>query len=78
MMVLLFYLKHIIDGLRQAIINGQVFNEREEKDGIHVHRIFSNYVTLTTLGQWGRLELGMAYELSAWPNRPENTIRVGN
>lgn len=66
------------NGRRQAIINGQVFNEREEKEGIQVHRIFSNYVTLTTLGQWGRLELGMTYELFAWPNRPENNIKVGN
>ncbi|UQB43037.1 hypothetical protein JX580_03915 [Thiomicrospira microaerophila] len=64
-------------GSRQAIINGQVFNEREEKEGIHVHRIFPSHVTLTTLGQWGRAELGIVYELSSWPEKPSNKITVG-
>ena len=67
-----------LQGQRQAVINGVTYRERETKDGIHVHRIYPQSVTLTTRGKWGRANLGVRYELAQWPNPPEQKVKLSN
>ena len=62
------------NGRRQAIINGNVYNERQELEGVHVHRIFSSHVTITTNGKWGRLDLGVDYDLANWPSASNRKV----
>lgn len=62
------------NGHRQAIINGNVYSERQEFEGVHVHRIFSSHVTITTNGKWGRLDLGVDYDLANWPSASNRKV----
>ena len=59
-------------------INDQLFRQREQKEGIHVHRIYQNRVTLTVQGRWGQARVGQSFELQNWPQAKESKVNVKN
>jgi hypothetical protein len=75
-----FRLNAIINrnGQRLAIINGHTYPERTAQNGIHVHRIYENSVSLTLeqTQQWGRARIGVLYNSADWPKTPASIITI--
>lgn len=65
------------NGNKQVQINGAIYKESESKQGIQVHRIGNQTITLTANGKWGRAKVGVLYDLNDWPKSPESVIRTG-
>jgi hypothetical protein len=71
-----------VEGQRLAVINGISYRERMAKNGIHVHRIYEDSVTLTLeqTKQWGRAKVGLTYTNVSWPNQQTSSFQlsIGN
>ena len=67
-----------INGESYVQINDRLFRQREQKEGIHVHRIYQNRVTLTVQGRWGQARVGQTYELQNWPQAKQVRVSVKN
>ncbi|WP_157792585.1 hypothetical protein [Thiomicrospira microaerophila] len=67
-----------VQGQRLAIINGVSYAEKTVKNGIHVHRIFEGFVTLTLeeSEQWGRAQVGVRYSSESWPDAIPNRVKL--
>lgn len=63
-------------GDKRVQINGIIYKESEFKQGIQVHRIGNQTITLTANGKWGRAKIGVLYDLNDWPLAPESKIRT--
>lgn len=61
-------------GHKRAQINGEIYQESELKQGIQLHRIAEQSVTLSVHGQWGRAKVGVLYHLKDWPKPPQSKI----
>lgn len=64
------------NGDKRVQINGVIYKESEFKQGIQVHRIGNQTITLTANGKWGRARIGVLYDLNDWPLAPESKIRT--
>ncbi len=64
------------NGDKRVQINGVIYKESELKQGIQVHRIGNQTITLTANGKWGRARIGVLYDLNDWPVEPESKIRT--
>ena len=67
-----------INGEPYVQINDQLFRQRDQKEGIHVHRIYQNRVALTVQGRWGQARVGQSFELQNWPQAKESKVNVKN
>lgn len=65
-----------VNGKRLVQINGEIYDERQQKNNIHVHRIYENYATLTLAGKWGKAKVGRVYESLDWPDAPEPSVKM--
>lgn len=66
------------NGHKRVQINGVIYKQHESKQGIQVHHIGNQTITLTANGKWGRAKMGVLYDLNEWPKAPESKIRTGS
>jgi hypothetical protein len=64
------------EGRKRVQINGEIYQENEVKNEIQVHRIYSNYVTLSIEERWGKAHMGQVYSFSRWPEAYQQRIDI--